>query len=87
MVMIALQFIINEKVSFSNEYPLLSAYDVRNILIRIYSKKKCSADEVLIQLKKRHDQTGLEELKSSSTQGGKVELINMNLNLNKTRTS
>lgn len=39
MVMMALHFILNEKVSFSNEYPLLSEYDVRDILIRVYSKR------------------------------------------------
>ena len=67
MAMMGLHFILNEKVSFSNQYPLLSAYDVRDILIRVYSKKKYSTDQIIEQMRKRHDQRGLEKIKKNSS--------------------
>ncbi|WPV66719.1 MULTISPECIES: hypothetical protein [unclassified Chitinophaga] len=39
LVMMALHFILSEKILFRNEYPLLSAYDIREIMIRAYAKK------------------------------------------------
>ena len=67
LVMMALHFILSEKILYNNEYPLLSAYDIRDIIIRVYSKKRFSSDEVLDQIRKRHDQRGLEKLNKDSS--------------------
>ena len=34
LVMMALHFLLSEKILFKNEYPLLSAYDIRDIMCR-----------------------------------------------------
>ncbi|WPV65821.1 IS701 family transposase [Chitinophaga sp. LS1] len=67
LVMMALHFILSEKVLFKNEYPLLSAYDIRDIMIRVYAKENHSAQNVMEQIRKRHEQRRLEELKKDSS--------------------
>lgn len=39
MVMIALHFILSEKILFKKDIPLLSAYDVREIMLNVYPRK------------------------------------------------
>jgi SRSO17 transposase len=60
LVMMALHFILSEKILFQNEYPMLSAYDIRDIMIRTYSKKGDNMPDILEQIRKRHRQRGLE---------------------------
>ncbi|RFM33168.1 hypothetical protein DXN04_19245 [Chitinophaga silvisoli] len=67
LVMKALHFILSEKILYNDKYPLLSAYDIRDIIIRVYSKKMFSSDEVLDQIRKRHEQRGLENLNKDSS--------------------
>ncbi|WP_072364195.1 hypothetical protein U0033_04270 [Chitinophaga sancti] len=67
LVIMALHFILSEKILYNNEYPLLSAYDIRDIIIRVYSKKSFSPDEVLDQIKIRQEQRGLEKLNNDSS--------------------
>ncbi|WPV64033.1 hypothetical protein [Chitinophaga sp. LS1] len=67
LVMMALHFILSEKVLFKNEYPLLSAYDIRDIMIRVYAKENHNAQNVMEQIRKRHEQRRLEELKKDSS--------------------
>lgn len=69
-----LHFILSEKIEFRNGYLLLSAYDIRDILIRVYSKKKHSPDEVMQQIIKRHEKRVLERIKKDFSYLGKVEL-------------
>lgn len=54
LVMMALHFILSEKILFKKEYPLLSAYDIRDIMIRTYAKKGHHMSEILEQIRKRH---------------------------------
>ncbi len=64
LVMMALHFILSEKILFQNEYPLLSAYDIRDIMIRTYSKKGDNMPDILEQIRKRHHQRGLERMRN-----------------------
>lgn len=61
LVMMALHFILSEKILFQNEYPLLSAYDIRDIMIRTYSKKGDNMPSILEQIRKRHQQRSHEK--------------------------
>ena len=56
MVMMAMHFILSEKVLFKEEMPLLSAYDVREIMLNIYPRKGMNQKEIMEQIKKRHEQ-------------------------------
>jgi SRSO17 transposase len=62
LVMMALHFILSEKILFQKEYPLLSAYDIRDIMIRTYARKGNKTDDILEQIHKRHLQRGLERM-------------------------
>lgn len=62
LVMMALHFILSEKILFQKEYPLLSAYDIRDIMIRTYSRKGNNTKDILEQIDKRHRQRGLERM-------------------------
>ena len=67
MVMMALHFILSEKVLFKNTLPLLSAYDVREVLLNIYPKKGMNEQEIMEQIHKRHEQRRNQNLKKNST--------------------
>jgi SRSO17 transposase len=62
LVMMALHFILSEKILFQKEYPLLSAYDIRDIMIRTYARKGNKKDDIMEQIHKRHLQRGLERM-------------------------
>lgn len=59
--MILYDFILSEKILFQNKYPLLSAYDIRDIMIRTYSKKGDNMPSILEQIRKRHQQRSQEK--------------------------
>lgn len=40
LVMLSMLFILTEKITHKNEYPLLSARDVREIIARTYAQKE-----------------------------------------------
>jgi SRSO17 transposase len=56
LCMQAQHFILEEKIKFKETVPLLSAYDVRQIMIRTYSSKHDDKDEVWLQMEYRHKQ-------------------------------
>ena len=56
LVMMSMYFILSEKVLYKKEIPLLSAYDIRELMITTYSKKANSTHEVLEQIRSRHRQ-------------------------------
>jgi hypothetical protein len=56
LVMMAMQFVLNEKILFKNELPLLTSYDIREVLIKVYATKGNNIDEVLEQMRHRHAQ-------------------------------
>ena len=54
LVMMSKFFILSEKIRFKNQYPLMSTYDARQIIIEIYAKKVNGIDDVIFQMKHRH---------------------------------
>jgi SRSO17 transposase len=56
LVMRSMQFILNEKILFQKEIPLLSAYDIREVMANLYARKGTTYDEVMAQMKQRHKQ-------------------------------
>jgi len=56
LVMYIQGYILSEKKLHHNEMPFLSAYDLREVVIRTYAIKGSNYDEVLSQIKQRHKQ-------------------------------
>jgi len=56
MVMMATQFILFERLLHKEELPLLSAFDVREIIMHTYANKKDDIKEALQIMKNRHRQ-------------------------------
>lgn len=56
MVMMSMYFVLSEKMRFADQYPLLSAYDARQIIIHTYATKIKSIDDVISQMEDRHKQ-------------------------------
>jgi SRSO17 transposase len=50
LVMLSMLFILTEKIAYKNEYPLLSARDVREIIARTYAEN----EDVMLTMKERH---------------------------------
>jgi SRSO17 transposase len=67
LVMMALHFLLSEKILFKNEYPLLSAYDIRDIMLRTYANKAKTPQDVMAQIRKRHDQRKQENASKDSS--------------------
>lgn len=56
LVMKSMMFILREKVLFNVEKPLLSANDIRYIMINTYSRKEITEDGINRQIELRHKQ-------------------------------
>jgi hypothetical protein len=56
LVMMSMYFILSEKVLYKNEMTLLSAYDIREMIITVFIKKANNPHEVLEQILSRHRQ-------------------------------
>lgn len=56
LVMMALHFILSEKMLLKDEMPLLSAYDVREIMLNVYPRKGMNQQQIREQINKRHQQ-------------------------------
>lgn len=56
LVMMAMLFVLRERLSQSNELPLLSARDVKILLARVLPRRDSDLEEVIRQLKVRHRQ-------------------------------
>lgn len=56
MVMMSMYFVLSEKMRFADQYPLLSAYDARQMIIHTYASKINSPDDALLQMENRHRQ-------------------------------
>ena len=67
MVMTALHFILREKVLFKDAFPLLSTYNVREIMLNVYPGKGTTQEEIMGQIHKRHEQRRIEKAKKDST--------------------
>lgn len=67
MVMVALHFILSEKMLLKDRMPLLSAYDVREVMLNIYPKKGITEQEIIEQIHKRHEQRRIQQNQKDST--------------------
>ena len=67
MVMVALHFILSEKMLLKDTLPLLSAYDVREVMLNIYPKKGITEREIMEQIHKRHEQRRIQKNQKDST--------------------
>jgi SRSO17 transposase len=56
MVMMAMYFVLSEKILYSDQFPMLSTYDARQIIIHSYATKINSIEDVIAQMKYRHKQ-------------------------------
>jgi len=56
LVMLVQGFVLSEKKLFENEMPFLSAYDLREVIMQTYAIKGKSYNEVVAQIKRRHQQ-------------------------------
>ena len=56
MCMMAQAYILTEKINHQKEMPLLSAYDIRQVIMRTYIRKDNEYEEVLNQIQYRHQQ-------------------------------
>jgi SRSO17 transposase len=67
MVMMAMHFVLSEKILLKDSMPLLSAYDVREIIMNVYSKKGATQEEIMQQIHKRHEQRRIQKHKKDSS--------------------
>lgn len=67
LVMMALYFVLSEKILFKDTLPLLSAYDVREIMLNVYSRKGITQQEIMAQIHKRHEQRRIQKSKNDSS--------------------
>lgn len=67
MVMMALHFILSEKMLLKDKLPLLSAYDVREIMLNIYPQKGATEKAIMEQINKRHLQRRIKQNHNDST--------------------
>jgi len=67
MVMMAMHFILSEKMLLKDSFPLLSAYDVREIMLNVYPKKGATQEQIMQQIHKRHEQRRIQYNKNDSS--------------------
>lgn len=67
MVMMALHFILSEKMLLKDKLPLLSAYDVREMILNTYAKKGATQKQTMEQIKSRHRQRSVQKTHNNSS--------------------
>jgi SRSO17 transposase len=55
LVMLSMLFVLTEKIEYKNEYPLLSARDVRDIIARTYAQQENVLEIMILRHKRRQD--------------------------------
>jgi len=53
LVMLSMLFVLTEKIEYKNEYPLLSARDVREIIERTYAQQDNVLEIMILRHKRR----------------------------------
>ena len=56
LVMMAMLFMLTEKIHHKDTYPLLSCSDIENLLARFLPRRDVTKEEVIVQLEYRHGQ-------------------------------
>ena len=67
MVMMALHFILSEKMLMNDKLPLLSAYNVREMILNTYAKKGTTQKQIMEQIHQRHKQRSIKHTHKDST--------------------
>ncbi len=67
IVMMALHFILSEKMLMKDNLPLLSAYDVREMILNTYAKKGTTQQQIMAQIHKRHLQRKIKHTHKDSS--------------------
>jgi SRSO17 transposase len=56
LVMMAMLFMLSERIHHQDTYPLLSCADIEDLLVRFLPRRDVNEEEVILQLEKRHRQ-------------------------------
>lgn len=56
LVMMAMLFMLTEKIRHKDTYPLLSCSDIEELLVRFLPRRDVTKEEVILQLEYRHNQ-------------------------------
>jgi len=67
LVMMAQHYVLSEKIRYNEEYPLLSAYDIREIIMMTYATKGADTSETIAQMRYRHRQRAIRDVGSDSS--------------------
>jgi SRSO17 transposase len=67
LVMMAQQYMLSEKIRYNEEYPLLSAYDIKEIIMMTYATKGSNIDVVIAQMQYRHKQRAIRDVGGGSS--------------------
>jgi len=63
MCMMAQAYILTEKINNKENMPMLSAYDIRQVIMKTYIRKDNEYEEVLAQITYRHKQRSTDILR------------------------
>jgi len=67
LVMTAQQYVLNEEMRYQEEYPLLSAYDVKEIIMMTYATKGSDSSVIIAQMQYRHRQRAIRDVGGGSS--------------------
>ena len=56
LVMMAMLFMLSERIRHKDSYPLLSCADIEDLLARFLPRRNVTREEVISQLERRHKQ-------------------------------
>jgi hypothetical protein len=54
LVMMAMLFMLTERINHKDTYPLLSCADIEDLLVRFLPRRDVTKEEVILQLEHRH---------------------------------
>ena len=55
LVMMAMLFMLSEKIRYKDTYPLLSSSDIEKLLAQFLPRRDVTREEVILQMKQRKD--------------------------------
>ena len=67
LVMMAQHYVLTEKIRYKEEYPLLSAYDIKEIIMMTYATKGSDSGVIIAQMQCRHKQRAIRDVGSDSS--------------------
>ena len=82
MVMLAMQFMLEQQIKNSADYPLLSSNDIVELLTHYLPNRKVSEEEIFEQLRMRHERRQ-RAIDSAYRKQLLKELLSPNINVTK----